>query len=26
MQWLDRPAEVLPEMKPLVEAPVLPHR
>jgi uncharacterized protein (DUF1778 family) len=26
MQWLDRPAEVLPEMKPLVDAPVLPHR
>ncbi len=26
MAWLDRPAEVLPNMKPLVDAPVLPHR
>jgi uncharacterized protein (DUF1778 family) len=26
MEWLDRPAEVLPNMKPLVDAPVLPHR
>jgi uncharacterized protein (DUF1778 family) len=26
LEWLDRSAEVLPNMKPLVDAPVLPHR
>ena len=26
MEWLDSPAKVLPTMKPLVDAPVLPHR